>query len=374
MYSDYLSLKVLMNEVADLITVPSLIVQQGKHSFYTFVLSVAQLAEICYVARRKEGVTTNASYQRLLDTKRATAISKYIEAGGTLPTNIIVNFNSKQQIIYNDKSNTLTFPKVADSAWIIDGQHRFYGAMLLIESLTTHIVGSSYQFLVAAFVGLDSIQQARIFIDINSHQQGVSKSLLYDLMNLFESENDNQEEYYFARASDIVKRFGTDPESPFFERISFILDRKQGKISQAAFVDALVPLIRKGGVLSHSNQYEFTLEEQYTVLRNYFVGVQYNLKPHWFNNTSILTKTTGFNALMLSFADIFKYTVSNFEGFTVENAKKVLAPLQKVPWTSKELKGQQGTIASKNLSELVVKAVKNSDQQGNEKGKIRLKI
>lgn len=353
------------------LTIPALQCRQQDFKFYAFVLTAEQLAEISYVSRRegKEG------YQRLLNRNRAEAIKRYIEAGGTLPTNIILNFNDKDQVSYDKETQMLTIPFLPKSAWVIDGQHRLYGADLLKEMLLTYSLATTYEFLVSAFVGLDLVQQAKIFVDINSYQEGVSKSLLYDLMNIFDIEDDNNESFYISRASDIINRLNQDTESPFFDRISLTKDRVRGAISQATFVDALKPHLGKGGSLSHTNEYQFTLEQQYAVLKNYFNAIRDTLPELWFNDNALLTKTTGFNALMLTLPMIFEYTVQKYQSFELEYVKKTVYPLKAIPWTGRELKGQQGSVASRKLAESIRTAVVaniGSDGQSEQKKQLAL--
>lgn len=340
---------VAVNSKSQTLTIPALQCRQQGYKFFAFVLTAEQLAEISYVSRRegKDG------YQRLLNRKRAESIKRYIEAGGTLPTNIILNFNDSKQVFFDEEKRMITIPFLQRSAWVIDGQHRLFGADLLRELILTNHLASSYEFLISAFVGLELVEQAKIFVDINSYQEGVSKSLLYDLMNLFDVEDDTKESFYISRASDIISRLNEDPESPFFDRVSLTRDRVRGLISQAAFVDALRPHLEKGGILSHTNEYQFTLEEQYNVLKNYFNAVRDTLPELWFNEAALLTKTTGFNALMLTLPTIFEQTVQKYQSFELEYVKKTVSPLKALPWTGKELKGQQGSVASKKLAETI---------------------
>lgn len=360
-----------MNNQNGSLTIPTLKCHQQNFEFFAFILTAEQLAEISYVSKR-DG---NEGYQRLLDRKRAESIKRYIEAGGTLPNNIILNFNEPDKVSYQQETKMLTIPFAPRSAWVIDGQHRLFGADLLRELLLTHHLASTYEFLVSAFVGLEIVQQAKIFVDINSYQEGVNKSLLYDLMNLFEVDDDKQEAFYISRASDIIRRLNKDPESPFYERISLTKDRIRGFVSQAAFVDALRPHLEKGGILSHTNEYEFTLEEQYGIVKNFFNAIKNNLPELWFNDKSILTKTTGFNALMLSLPTVFEQTVQYFKSFELEYVERVLVPLKGLPWTGKDLKGQQGTVAARRLAETIRAAVVSNIQWADEeKKKKRLSI
>lgn len=339
--------------VEETLTIPALKCHQQELEFYAFILTAEQLARISFVSKR-EG---REGYQRLLDKKRAESIKRYIEAGGSLPNNLVLNFIDADQIVYNENTSTLTIPFTSKAAWVIDGQHRLFGADLLKDSLLNPHLSQDYEFLISAFVGLEIVQQAKIFIDINSYQEGVSKSLLYDLMNLFNEDDDNKELFYISRASDIVSKFNEDPESPFYERISLTRDRIQGMISQATFVDALRVHLVKGGILSHTNEYDFGLEEQYGILKNYFNALRDTLPELWFNEKSILTKTTGFNALMLVMPDVFNHTVQRYLDFKLENVKKIVFPLKSLPWSSKDFKGQQGRVASQKLAETIRKSI-----------------
>ncbi len=354
------------------LTIPALKCHQQEFEFFAFVLTAEQLTKISFVSHRegKDG------YQRLLNRKRAEAIKRYIEFGGTLPNNLVLNFNDSKEVVYDEKTRMLTIPFVTRSAWIIDGQHRLFGAALLSQLLLdTNHLAKTYEFLVSAFVGLELVQQAKIFVDINSYQEGVSKSLLYDLMNLFEVEDENQDSFYISRASDIVRRLNEDPESPFYNRISLTRDRIHGVISQAAFVDAIKIHLHKGGVLSHTNEYQFTLEDQYGIIKNYFNAVRETLPEFWFNEKSILTKTTGFNALMDVLPTVFGQTVQKYQSFELEWVKKIVSPLQGLPWTGKELRGQQGRVASKTLAETIRKSIianVNSLEQTTEKKRLAI--
>ena len=354
------------------ITVPTLLCRQGEKQFFAFHLSATLLSRICYVSTREaEG---DNGYQRLLDKKRADSIKTYIEMGGVLPNNIVINFTDSKVIHYDEQNNTLTFPNSPRTAWVIDGQHRLYGSNLLNDLLFGQQVADNYDFVVSAFVGLDKVDQARLFLDINRYQEGVDKSLLYDLMDMFK-DDESFTDFYTARASDIVKRLNADPESPFYQKISITRDRVKGTISQGTFVDALLPHIERGGILSHTNEYDFTLEMQYGVLFNYFSALRNTLSSFWFNEKSLLTKTTGFNALMLALPTVFQQTVNHHKSFELPNVEKVVAPLHAIPWFSKELEGQQGTVAARKLAEAVRRAiVAHLEVVEGEKTKTRLVI
>jgi len=361
-----------VNPVSDetRLTLPALKCHQNGKFFYSFTMTATQLAGIAYVSSREKG----DGYQRLLDRKRADAIKRYIEVGNVLPNNVIINFDDPSNVSYDENTRTLEISNTPRSAWVIDGQHRLFGAALLSQFLFTQEIADTYQFTVSAFVGLSKVQQAKIFIDINSYQQGVNKSLLYDLMEMFDDDQDLQVDLYVVRASDIVKRLNKNPESPFHQRISMTRDRIRGMVSQVTFVDALLPHLERGGILSHTGPYNFSLEEQYRILENYFNAVRANLPHLWFNEEALVTKTTGFSALMLSLPTVFEQTVRRYKGFELPNVETVLSPLQVIPWTGRELAGQQGTVAARKLAEAIKSAVVNNLNSADTDERIQLAI
>ncbi|NJL22972.1 MAG: hypothetical protein HC895_22560 [Leptolyngbyaceae cyanobacterium SM1_3_5] len=117
------------------------------------------------------------------------------------------------------------------------------------------------------------------------------------------------------------------------------------------------------------------MEEQYGIIKNYFNAVRDVLPELWFNDKSILTKTTGFNALMLVLPVVFEQTVQKYQSFEFDYVKKVVVSLQGLPWTGKDLKGQQGRVASKRLAEIIRTAIiANIDSPDPSKEKKRLAI
>ena len=95
----------------------------------------------------------------------------------------------------------------------------------------------------------------------------------------------------------------------------------------------------------------------------------------WFNEKSIVTKTTGFNALIAVLPTVFEKTVQKYNSFEIEFVKKVVSPLRELPWLSKDFKGQQGRVASKQLSETIGKSIiSNIDSLDLSNGKKRLAI
>jgi len=89
----------------------------------------------------------------------------------------------------------------------------------------------------------------------------------------------------------------------------------------------------------------------YKILLNYFNAFKKNFSHDWGNGDSILTKTTGYNAMMLLFKDLFKlgYNKSNFSEEFFDNYLKCIKHLDKK--TGTENYGSSGLKAARELSE-----------------------
>jgi DGQHR domain-containing protein len=94
---------------------------------------------------------------------------------------------------------------------------------------------------VTIFIGSDIADQAYIFSTVNLEQTKVSKSIVYDLFELAKTRSPQKTAHNIAVALD------RDERGPFYQRIKRLgfatVDRKFETITQATFVENLLPLI-----------------------------------------------------------------------------------------------------------------------------------
>ena len=164
--------------------IPALRGTFGRRRFYQFAIEPDRLLKLAYVSHRtKIDAEAVGTYQRLLRKKRLKDIAQHINTtGGIFPTNVVVNFRgAKLQFDQAGPARddptvlgTLQLPNKYKSAWVIDGQHRLYGFALSDMS-------SSGRIPVLAFENLDPGEEANMFVDINSKQVKVPRSLLVEL-------------------------------------------------------------------------------------------------------------------------------------------------------------------------------------------------
>src|SRR5258708_4735077 len=125
-------------------------IKQGEHEFYFFHAPADELRRTLGVDRRDE--TEDEGYQRHFSPSRVRAIAKYIRDGNTIPLSILVTLDRGEFA-----HGMLSFPSRRNTGWIIDGQHRFLGALE---------AGVNFQLPFLAFLKLDDDEQINQFVTI----------------------------------------------------------------------------------------------------------------------------------------------------------------------------------------------------------------
>jgi len=157
----------------------------GRKICYTFSIRPDYLLKIGYVAHRMKGKAIDVDmYQRMISRARLKKIATFITEGGNFPTNIVINvrdrkfveFKRGEQETQDDGAlfGWLTLRPAYGCAWIIDGQHRLF-------AYSGHEMATKAHLNVLAYEALSSSDQAQMFVDINSEQRKVKRSLLVEL-------------------------------------------------------------------------------------------------------------------------------------------------------------------------------------------------
>ncbi len=167
-------------------TVPATRGRVSKTTFYNFLISPHDLLRISYIIHMaKDSNDDLQTYQRMVETTRLKAIGAYIDAGGTFPTNIVINL--KKDNLHFDQKETfgdtatgiLHLPAQYGVAWVIDGQHRLYG---YVYSSRTASEDKSV-VSVLAYQNLPVRQEIEMFVVINSQQKKVSRNLVNEIIS-----------------------------------------------------------------------------------------------------------------------------------------------------------------------------------------------
>lgn len=253
-------------------------IKMGQIDAFVFTMKVKDLDFIQYVARRGSDDEKGA-VQRMLSTVRLKSIESYILGGNIFYTPFFINWtNSDVQISVNN--GQISIPLTAASAQILDGQHRMAGLELAMKKNSS--IGEK-EVLVILTNGLETEEAAKIFLNINTEQRPVQKSLIYDLFGLI---NQNDPDMPVVRANDIVSFLNETIDSPYYNLIKIPgTPRGVGVIDMSTVVSSLKDKLTTKGVFV---TYRLSsLERQRATIGNYFKAIK-----KWYDNDGLWTSKT----------------------------------------------------------------------------------
>jgi DGQHR domain-containing protein len=345
--------------------IPIIEVSQPIGTFYISVLDAYILEKISKVSTRLD----NKGYQREETTKRVDEIKKFSEdVDAIFPTPIVLSIESSGE--HSVFENEFCFNDSFPFAEIIDGQHRAAG---IFKSSKKY----QFQLPIILLFDLTEEEKAYIFSTINSKQTKVSMSLIYDLFSISQSRSPQKTSHEVARL------LNTDVDSPFFNRLK-MLGKKESdssSLSQGSFIRYLLPLISRNPdedlrILKNKPNAKLNDDDRcplrfyfinqqddiiYKIITNVFKAARDTFPEEWENHKNyILSKTTGYGAIMRAFPGLFKLGASNgtltydffhncFHNFSLElkHQKKALTS-EHFPSNEQEQKKLANLILSSN--------------------------
>lgn len=346
-----------------MIRIPLLEIRQPIGLFFLTAMPAEMILKVTEIRRRKDG----EGIQRKSSQKRIKEISQYCsEADATFPTPIIIAVDDKPE--RSITANCFEFTDTEIIGEVIDGQHRLLGIQRsgMIEQFTLPVV---------LMFGLTEEEKAYIFSIINSTQTRVSMSLIYDLFDVAKKRSPQK------TCHEIARLLNSDESSPFFRRLKMLGTREDelASLSQGSFIQYLMPLIsnnpEEDARLLKANKYlpedagcplrSYFLREQderiYKIIFNLFSALQDVFPEEWNNpQDSILSKTTGYGAVMKAFPDLYKlgikqgklsreFFTNGFQAFKMELSQRDLK-LSSAYFAS----GEQ---EQKRLADIIVKSM-----------------
>jgi DGQHR domain-containing protein len=279
----------------------AMLVEQGRHRFFSTVLPSDVLAHACVVEPRNENPIDG--FQRLLDERRARAIAKYIDSGfGTVPGAIVLSAQTRAHLRFDRDSGELTFRADPRAFLIIDGQHRVFGFRLAKKAVSAPVV--IYNRLTRA-------QECRLFMDINTKQKPVPGELLLDIRRLSEIESKTD-----ALLHDVFDLFFQREDSALNGFLS-PAEKRKGMISRVTF-NAALRSIRKAFEGAPAT-------DVYNVLNAYLLACRRGLGLH--DLDAQIANPILFKALTLLFVNVAERVADRHGGqYTITNFEEVMIP------------------------------------------------
>ncbi len=300
--------------------IPAIDISIEDKECYIAVMDAKDVFKYSIVSRAEED---KKGYQRLLSEKRAKDIAQYINDGGIIPGCIILSAQNNSNLTFS--SNKISFDEHDDSFFVIDGQHRLYGA---------EYAENNVKIPVYIFNHLEISEEVQYFLDVNSKQKGVPKTLRIELTK-FLSEPGSKDEIRL----ELFNRLNEDAESPLFNRLSSTASIP-GKLSHVPFQQVIDPILEKEPM----NVFEF--DKKYMLLKNFLQATDTILTDN-FGDSKRLTTTVFFNAIFNNFNMICSRVMMK-GSLQVENFIDVMSPIKDIDFD--EYKGT-GKAADKELTE-----------------------
>ncbi|MBI4293125.1 MAG: DGQHR domain-containing protein [Betaproteobacteria bacterium] len=296
----------------------------GKHKFYSFLTTPRHLLKIAFVnhlaLNHPDG---RPAYQRMVAPSRIREIGNFVKHGGFFPTNLLINFTekirfdllpNKENSDSNIKFGWLYLPNKYKSAWVIDGQHRLYGYSHIDEKYWDQSIA------VIAFEGMDTKDEADLFVTINHKQKSVPRSVIVALQADLKWGSDEPAERLSALCSRLTKTLNSDPTSPLFQRFSSqgVVAKENQSLTMPEVVNGLKRsgligrMLHKGllspGPLSGATD-EDTNDRARRVLNGYFAKIREAHPQRWeAARAAYISTNPGIRAQLLLLAEVIRYT------------------------------------------------------------------
>ena len=358
------------------ITIECVEVRQPIDVFYSGKLGWKELFDIAYsdIRRIEDETDLYFGLQRRLSPNRLKQIAKYVSfSDSTFPTSIVLSISTKDEngnsLIESYENGKLILKKKPNIAKIIDGQHRVFGLKKYIESKGLFLEEFVFDFIVTVFLDMSPEDEAMVFSTINKAQTKVNKSLVYDLFSLSESRSPQ-------RTCHNIVKFLNEEETPFkgkIKRLGTAISNIE-TITQATLVESILKYISREPLVDRDkmirgNKLEkvsgndekrlflrnwFIEKEDSKILKillNYFDAISSKWGNAWFDDSKILSKSTG----IIAFMRLLKDFVNRYASNKIITEKEFRDILDKVTLSDDDFTNQEFTSGGVGQSKLYKK-------------------
>ncbi|MGG5342068.1 DGQHR domain-containing protein [Enterococcus sp. AZ192] len=284
--------------------------------FYNCVFKVNEIIDIFYVAVR--GVDEEAgAVQRVLNKSRIKEIKKFILNGNMFLNSFILNWTDidNPPRIIGDK---IVLNTSSGAAQVIDGQHRLEG---LKEAVQENQDIGNKEILVSLGVNMSTEEAAYFFLNINSEQKPVPKSLIYDLYGIGYRDT---KEFAIERSSEIARLLNKNEDSPYYSLIKFPgTPRGKGVIDLSTVVSSLKKYVEPDRGFYTLNL--DTLELQTMAILNFYKVLEKAYGEEWYKKTkNPFMKSAGFYSATDFFCSKVMEKCAEKRSFKVETIESLL--------------------------------------------------
>jgi DGQHR domain-containing protein len=259
----------------------------GNADAYIFLMDITSVLPIYYVAVRGRD-NIDGAVQRVLNKRRLADISNFVLQGNMFYNTFLLNWtdnNFPPEIT----DEYIKIPIVSAAAQVIDGQHRLEGLKMAYEKDDN--IGNK-KILIVMTKNLSTKEAANIFININTEQKPVPKTLVYDLFSELKPKD-----YFLVRAKDIADKLHNEKDSPYYQAIKMVgAAQGVGKVDFSTVVNAFKEYTTDDGVFQQYNLND--IESQYKLICNYFDAIKffYEEEGIWLKSQNPFMMNAGFHS------------------------------------------------------------------------------
>lgn len=313
------------------------------HSCYTFVMKAKDLLPIQYVAVRG-GSTEQGAVQRVLNKRRINDIKDFVLQGNSFVNSFILNWtdvNNQPKI----KKDSIILPLQGRRVQMLDGQHRIAGIQ---EAVNMDSKYGDLDVLVSMFIDLKTSDAAKIFLNINSEQKPVPKSLIYDLFG--EAVEDSA--HVINRVKDIIDELNTNRESPYFQMVRYPSPTKQpGLIDLSIMVNAMKPHFEKDGAFAKYKLMDIELQQR--IILNFYSAIRdaYTVAKIWDKKSeNPFMKAAGFSGAFDFLVDHLISRCQTDRNFTKQHMSDLMKLEDSYLITQTDIKSSDGKSGRKKVA------------------------
>ena len=272
-------------------------------------------------------------FQRIVKDERAQNIAATVlDQQRTFPNAIVL---ATDRDSFTTTNGTLNIP---DSArfLVVDGQHRLRAQKF-----------STFHALYACVIhmGLNEVEMANLFLEINDNQKRVPASLRWDLVRLVRPDDDPS----MVSTVDIIYELATNKTSPLFQRIDLTGEQKEISLKQASLAPEIKSLISS----STSGLKRLDFERQYDVIATYIAAIKELDAGGWRAATTPFYQARIVRVLLRLLPLIVKKIGSSPESISAATFKRRLNGIDRDSLAPERIRASQGSAGMKDIYEMV---------------------
>jgi DNA sulfur modification protein DndB len=293
----------------------------GRYS-YSFFINAKELLNYTYVHHRKltDIVEATQAYQRMLRSTKIKEIKHFVDdEEGYFANSIIINFSkelkwNRKEKIGNTTVGEIILPEYYGCAWIIDGQHRLFGA----ASAKTNI-----SIPVLAFENMEPKEQANLFVEINEKQKKVPPDLLWDLYSDIYRESVDEKQKFRYQIIEVAKKLNSIGVFKDYIDIPSIPSNRSGKISLTTVCSTIEKYSPWDHLTDQKNENK-TPENAARIINTFFEALKSLWPEDWAKgNNGVLISNNGFGVFMMVFQGIMNHLIYKNEYFLLKENKTI---------------------------------------------------